>query len=181
MPNTTTPSSIKTSPTLHEPVKVRRISAYALIVDSDETTPHVLLSKLNHGPARGKWNLVGGGIQHGEDPLAAVVREIKEESGITVAADEPRLLTVLSEHVVHRADHHHDQRYHPVAPREQLEDFHLIGIIYFAQLKTRTTCKVDGDGDSSDGCRWFSVDEVMHDTKDRFVTFAAQALAAKPV
>lgn len=183
MENTTTSATqvgaSEPSLKVQEPAKVRRVSSYALIVDSDEVTLHVLLSKLNHGPARGKWNLVGGGIQHGEDPLTAVVREIKEESGIVVAADEPRLLTVLSEHVVHRADHRHDLRYHPEASRDQLEDFHLIGIIYLVKLKTRTVCKHDGDGDSSDGCRWFSVDEVMGDTEGRFVTFAAQALKAQ--
>lgn len=34
--------------------------------------------------ADGKWEFVGGHIEFGEDPEAAVIREVKEESGLDV-------------------------------------------------------------------------------------------------
>lgn len=34
--------------------------------------------------AYGKWELVGGKVEYGEEPEAAVVREVKEESGLDV-------------------------------------------------------------------------------------------------
>lgn len=49
--------------------KARRISSYVVVTHDD----CILLSKLNHGPAEGKWNLIGGSIQHGEDPILAVM------------------------------------------------------------------------------------------------------------
>ncbi|MBK5305478.1 MAG: NUDIX domain-containing protein [Frankiaceae bacterium] len=48
-----------------------------------------------HGDS-GKWMLPGGGIEHGEEPCEAVVREVAEETGYTVAVD--RLFEVGSDH-----------------------------------------------------------------------------------
>lgn len=58
-----------------------RPSAYAVVIRDGK----VLLCK-----HFGKHNLPGGGIDLGETPEAAVVREVKEETGIDVA--RPRLL-----------------------------------------------------------------------------------------
>lgn len=61
-----------------------RIAAYAVITDEDG---RMLLPRLtadfNH-----RWTLPGGGIDPGEDPNDAVVREVFEESGYEVAVDE---------------------------------------------------------------------------------------------
>jgi 8-oxo-dGTP pyrophosphatase MutT (NUDIX family) len=58
-----------------------RPSAYGIIIKDDS----VLLSKQFNG-----YDLPGGGIDLGETPEAATIREIKEETGID--ASEPELL-----------------------------------------------------------------------------------------
>lgn len=37
---------------------------------------------------KGTWNIPGGGIEHGEDPVEAVKREVKEETGLEVTEIE---------------------------------------------------------------------------------------------
>ena len=44
----------------------------------------VLLVKLNYGYARGKWVIPGGLVECGETLQEAIVREIKEETGLSV-------------------------------------------------------------------------------------------------
>ena len=60
----------------------RRIGAYGVCQDADG---RVLLAR---GSARGRrpgvWQLPGGGVEHGEHPADAVVREFAEETGLTV-------------------------------------------------------------------------------------------------
>lgn len=57
-----------------------RVAAYAVCVRDDR----VLLAR---SPAPGgthEWVLPGGGMEHGEDPLDTVVRELDEETGYRV-------------------------------------------------------------------------------------------------
>lgn len=55
----------------------------------------VLLAMKKRGFGMGKWNGVGGKVQEGEDIRAAMVREIKEEIGVTVAPDTLTLMGTL--------------------------------------------------------------------------------------
>lgn len=63
-----------------------RPSAYGVVIRDDK----ILLCK-----HFGKFNLPGGSLDLGEKPEEAVVREVKEETGIDVA--NPRLLDVASD------------------------------------------------------------------------------------
>lgn len=59
--------------------RVQRLAAYAVIVRGD----HILLSRLSPRVTKQElWTLPGGGVDHGEDPRAAVVREVHEETGL---------------------------------------------------------------------------------------------------
>jgi ADP-ribose pyrophosphatase YjhB (NUDIX family) len=61
-----------------------RLAAYALCVDDDR----LLLVRVAPGyPATGVWTLPGGGVNFGEDPADAALRELTEESGLTGELD----------------------------------------------------------------------------------------------
>jgi 8-oxo-dGTP diphosphatase len=81
-----------------------RVAAYA-VCRRDDT---VLLARWK-GPRGPEWALPGGGLDHGEDPADAAVREVREETGYTTHLDG--LLTIYSFQTVIRdsaepIDHH---------------------------------------------------------------------------
>ncbi|WP_030911633.1 NUDIX hydrolase [Streptomyces sp. NRRL F-5126] len=58
-----------------------RVAAYAVLVDDGRILLSRLVPHLRDGSAAGRWTLPGGGMDHGEDPLDTVVREVGEETG----------------------------------------------------------------------------------------------------
>lgn len=93
------------------------------------------------GPAGTEWTLPGGGLEHGEDPVAAAVREFREETGYEVRVD--RLLVV-------------DSVRERVPDREV--DMHGVRIFYAGTV-------TGGDlayeiGGSTDRAAWFPLAEV---------------------
>jgi 8-oxo-dGTP diphosphatase len=56
----------------------------------------VVVQRRDIEPARGLLALPGGFIEHGEDWRAALVRELREETGLIGAADTVRLFAVHS-------------------------------------------------------------------------------------
>ncbi len=61
--------------------KRRRIGAYGIAHDEQGRLLLVRSSARSNFP--GVWFLPGGGLEHGEDPAQAVVREFREETGLT--------------------------------------------------------------------------------------------------
>jgi 8-oxo-dGTP diphosphatase len=51
----------------------------ALPIDS---AGRVLLGRRGIEPFRGAWNIIGGFLQYGEDPLEGLKREVLEETGV---------------------------------------------------------------------------------------------------
>lgn len=76
--------------------QVQRVAAYAVIRRDDLILLSRLSDTLTTSPL---WTLPGGGLDHGEDPRSAVVREVYEETGLDVTVGETAW--VLS---AHRAD-----------------------------------------------------------------------------
>ena len=70
----------------------------AIVTNSDG---HILLVK--HTYLHGWW-LPGGGVDRGETTHAAVVRELREEAGLTATSD-PRLLSLHSNERFFPGDH----------------------------------------------------------------------------
>lgn len=50
------------------------------------------------------WYLPGGGVEHGESALAAVVREAREEAGVEALA-QPALIGFYANHAAFKNDH----------------------------------------------------------------------------
>lgn len=114
-----------------------RVAAYGLIVDG----PRILLAHWNQS-GRSGWTLPGGGIEPGEDPVDAVVREIAEETGYEARADE--LLGIDSKIVPAEA------RFVPDAG-----PLHALRIVYRASV-TGGSLRNEPDG-TTDEAAWFSL------------------------
>jgi 8-oxo-dGTP diphosphatase len=97
--------------------RAQRVAAYAVIVRGDADGGAILLSRLSEAVTPGVlWTLPGGGVDHGEDPRAAVVREIVEETGLDAEVSE----------TAHVFSHHQ-----PRARRDgRLVDNHAVRIVY---------------------------------------------------
>jgi 8-oxo-dGTP diphosphatase len=52
----------------------------------------------------GFWSIPGGHIDESEDPLAAAIREVKEETGLTVSPDDIKLRVVAMHHHLDRKE-----------------------------------------------------------------------------
>lgn len=65
--------------------KVQRVAAYGLVLREGQ----ILLTRLARRISSGeRWHLPGGGVDHGEDPRDALVREIREETGLAAEVGE---------------------------------------------------------------------------------------------
>lgn len=124
-------------------VRLRRLASYALVVVDGQ----VLLTQLSgQTPAPGKWTLPGGGIDTGESPVQAVVREVHEETGHHLRA--PQLLDVDSSHFTGRS------------PTGRLEDFHGVAVIYTGGVEAVVEPQVLDVGGSTAAAAWVPLDEV---------------------
>ena len=131
--------------------QVQRVAAYAVIlrVATDPSSGwEILLSRLSdtltHSPL---WTLPGGGLDHGEDPRAAVVREVYEETGLGVTVGETAW--VLS---AHRAN---------TWRRGRNVDAHALRIVYdgWVPLDSPAPRTVEVGGSTAEAA-WLPLDDV---------------------
>jgi len=113
-----------------------RVAAYGLIVNVDR----LLLCRISKQVSNhvGFWTLPGGGIDFGEHPEDAMVRELKEETGLDVRASK---LAGIDSNLI----------------EDDEKSFHGIRIIYHAeQIGGELTNEVHG---STDRCAWWTWEE----------------------
>ncbi|HTH72380.1 MAG TPA: NUDIX hydrolase [Candidatus Pristimantibacillus sp.] len=120
-----------------------RVSVKGLVIDE---TGRFLLAKEDNG----QWELPGGGLEHGEDPIDGLRREIHEETGlvITEVSKSPKYFTTS---------------------KRRGGEAYVANVIYEVKLK-------DLDFVPSDECqelRFFTVDEArqepLFETVERFL------------
>jgi 8-oxo-dGTP diphosphatase len=126
-----------------EPTRTQRLGAYAVVLHGDR----ILLTRISPvGYPAGSWTLPGGGVDHGESPHDAVVRELHEETG----------LRALSSRLV---DVHH---VHVVAPgrADRYEDYHGVHLLYAVTVDVDAEPHVVDVGGTTDVARWVPVADV---------------------
>ena len=118
-------------------------AAYGLVVAGER----VLLTRVSgSGFHTGRWSLPGGGVEHGEHPRRAVVRELAEETGLVAEVGD--LLVV------------DDERIHGTAPSGREEDFHSVAVVYAARVPPAAQPRVvEGEG-TTDAVAWVPLADV---------------------
>lgn len=122
------------------PERFQRLAAYGVARDGDR----VLLTRLSRSLHAGRWTLPGGGLDFGERPAAAVVREVHEETGLAVRVEE--LLDADAERYEYARD---GVGY----------EAHAVRLLYRVTVLGGTLGVTEVDG-STDDARWWPVAEL---------------------
>ena len=128
----------------HAHYRHQRLAAYALIRRPGE----VLLTRISgRGHLPGAWTLPGGGIQHGERPAVALVREVAEECGVTCTVG-----SLLDVHDVHLVG---------TAPTGQTQDYHGVHLIFAAEVPEDAVPRVTEVDGTTDAVEWVPLADIV--------------------
>lgn len=117
-----------------------RLASYGLIIEDRQ----ILLAHWNqHG--RSGWTLPGGGVEPGEHPVEAAVREIWEETGYSASIDE---LIGIDSRVIPARDRASASR----APMQALR------VIYLASIRSGDLRREKSG--STDDAAWHDLDTI---------------------
>jgi len=132
----------------HVAHRVQRLAVKALVRRGPEDDPEILLARLSrYAVEAGHWTLPGGGVDHGERPAAALVREMHEETGLV--AEVGRLVGV------------HDLHLTGTAPNGRHEDFHAVNLIFAVSVPQDAVPQVLETGGTTDDVAWIRVSEIV--------------------
>ncbi len=119
------------------PVVRQRLAAYAITL----SPLGILATQFSDKTAvPGMWGLPGGGIDDGEAPAQAVVREVDEETGQLLEISH--LLDVQTDHWIGRS------------PTGLVEDFHAVRIIFAGRCAAPTEPVVHDIGGTTAAAAW---------------------------
>lgn len=128
---------------MSEPSRTQRLGAYAVVLQDES----ILLTRISpQGYPAGMWTLPGGGVDHGESPHDAVLRELYEEAGLR--ARTARLVDVHDIHVV------------ALGRGDQYEDYHGVHLLYAVEVEPDVEPHVVEIGGTTDIAQWVSIADV---------------------
>jgi 8-oxo-dGTP diphosphatase len=143
--------------------RAQRFAAYAIATDPGE---RLLLTRIAPGyPGAGCWHLPGGGTDYGEQPGAALIRELLEETG-----QRGRLLELLG------VASHRDAA--SLGPEGYPIDWHGVRAFYRVAVESPTPVIVGDVGGSTAEARWVTRQELGEIPADQFTEVTAEALQA---
>lgn len=134
---------VRTAVTEHEATRVQRLSAKALV----RRDSRVLLTRLSrYAVETGQWTLPGGGVDHGERPAAALIREMVEETGLVAEVGD--LIGV------------HDLHLTGTAPNGRHEDFHAVNLIFAVTVPDDAEPAVVETEGTTDDVAWIELADI---------------------
>lgn len=143
--------------------RAQRFAAYAVATDP---AGRILLTRVSDGyPGAGCWHLPGGGTDYGEQPGAALLRELAEETGQQGRLGE--LLGVTS---------HRDAA--SLGPEGYPIDWHGVRAFYRVLVERPVPPVVADVGGSTCEARWFHPAEVAAVPPDRLTEATVEAIRA---
>ncbi|WP_091555293.1 NUDIX domain-containing protein [Micromonospora pattaloongensis] len=143
--------------------RAQRFAAYAVATDPAR---RVLLTRIAAGyPGAGRWHLPGGGTDYGEQPGAALIRELHEETG--QAGRLMELLGVAS---------HRDAA--SLGPEGYPIDWHGVRAFYRVAVDAPAPIAVGDVGGSTCDARWFAPEELTALAADALTEVTAEAVRA---
>ncbi|WP_148611266.1 NUDIX domain-containing protein [Nocardioides rubriscoriae] len=140
-----TVAMVKEALGLYRPHRWQRVAAYALVRRAEPDDSVLLTRTSPRGFHTGLWSLPGGGVDFGEDPVSAVAREVREETGAVCVVGD--LVTTTTETV------------RGTAPSGRDEEVQTIGLVYAATVAPDATFTVETDG-TTDAVEWVRVADI---------------------
>lgn len=120
----------------------QRFAAYAVV----QSARGLLATEYSGRTAvSGRWGMPGGGIDEDEQPTAAVLREVVEETAQVITLGD--LIRVQTSHWIGRS------------PRTSIEDFHAVRLVYGAWCDDPGDPVVLDQGGTTESARWVPVDD----------------------
>jgi ADP-ribose pyrophosphatase YjhB (NUDIX family) len=143
--------------------RAQRFAAYAVASDP---AGRVLLTRVADGyPGAGCWHLPGGGTDYGEQPGAALIRELVEETG-----QRGRLVELLG------VASHRDAA--SLGPEGYPIDWHGVRAFYRVAVDRPVACEVGDVGGSTCEARWFAPEELAALPATGLTEVTAEAMQA---
>jgi mutator protein MutT len=99
----------------------------------------ILLEKRKSEPGRGKWSVPGGLVELGESTEQAVIREVKEETGLDV--ENPELIDVVNNIIL---------------DANGKIEYHFVIVDYFVKLRGGEL----NAADDAEELKWVALDDV---------------------